>query len=138
MSLCLAGRLSIVSWAGSWPDLHTRVWGSVRLFLCLGVASCAGSLFPQGHPMLLLDSSSTLHSLSSGRPNVRRGSICLYQGDILNQPLSNSLIRNVSSHPDFRSADSINTRHADMGTSIPVPAFFVPRTHIPVDNFSAN
>lgn len=40
VSLYLAGRLSIVSWAGSWPDLHTHVWGSVRLFLSLGVASC--------------------------------------------------------------------------------------------------
>ena len=26
--------------AGSWPDLHCHVWGSVRLFLCPGVASC--------------------------------------------------------------------------------------------------
>ena len=93
---------------------------------------------PRGHPMLLPDSSNILHLLYSGRPNVRMGSICLYQGDILNQPLSNSLIRNVSSRPDFRSAGNINTYHADMGISVPVPAFFVPGTHIPVDNFSAN
>lgn len=85
---------------------------------------------PRGHQMLLPDSSSTLHSLSSGRPNVRRGSICLYQGDILNQPLSNSLIRNVSSHTDFRSAGSLNTYHADMGISVPVPAFFVFEKHV--------
>lgn len=45
----------------------------------------------------------------------------------LNQHLSLSCIGSASLRPDFRSADSINTRHADMGTSIPVPAFFVPR-----------
>ena len=128
MSLCLAGRFSVVSRAGSWPDLHLHARGTVRLFLCLGVASCVGSLNPpRGHPMLLLDSSSTLHSLSSGRQYFRRGSICLYQGDILTQQLSHSLIRNASSRSDFRSAGSINTYHADMGISVPVPAFFVSR-----------
>lgn len=78
---------------------------------------------PRGHQMLLPDSSSTLHLLSSGRPNVRRGSICLSQGDILSQQLSLSLIRNASLRPDFWSAESINTYYADMGISIPVLAF---------------
>ena len=56
----------------------------------------------------------------------------------LNQQLFLSCIRSVSSRPDFRSAESINTYYADMGISIPVPAFFVPGTHIPVDNLSTN
>jgi hypothetical protein len=36
-----AGRFSVVSGSGSWSDLHTRVWGSVRLFYALisGVSS---------------------------------------------------------------------------------------------------
>ena len=92
----------------------------------------------RGHPMLLLDSSSTLHSLSSGRQYFRRGSICLYQGDILTQQLSHSLIRNASSCPDFRSEESINTYHADMGISVPVLAFFVFEKHIPVADSSIN
>ena len=45
----------------------------------------------------------------------------------LNQQLSLSCIRDASSRLDFRSADSINYIHADMGISVPVPAFFVPR-----------
>lgn len=93
---------------------------------------------PKATQMLLFDSSSTLHYLSSGRPNVRRGSICLDQGGTLTQPLFHSIIRSASSRPDFRSAGNINTYHADMGISVPVSAFFVPGTHIPVDNFSAN
>lgn len=49
VSLCLAGRFSVVLRAGSWQDLHYRVWGSVRLFLCLDVAPCARMiLFPRG------------------------------------------------------------------------------------------
>ena len=75
--------------------------------------------------MLLFDSSSTLHLLSSGRQFFRRGSICLYQGDILNQQFSHTLIRSASLRPDFRSAENINTYHADMGISVPVPAFFI-------------
>lgn len=94
---------------------------------------------PRGYPMLLLDSSSTLqYYLSSGIPNVRRGSICLYRGDILNHQLPHSCTGSTSLRPDFRSAENINIYHADMGISVPVSAFFVPRTHIPVDNFSAN
>ena len=113
-----------VSRAGSWPDLHYRVWESVWLFLCLGVASCVGSLNPpRGHPMLLFDSSSAHRSLSSGRQYFRRGCICLYQGNTTKQQLSLSPIRSVSSCPDFRSADSFNYIRADMGISVPVPVF---------------
>ena len=39
VSSCLAGRFSVVLRAGSWPDLHHRVWRSVRLFLCLEILS---------------------------------------------------------------------------------------------------
>ena len=47
VSLCLAGRFSVVLRAGSWQDLHYRVWGSVRLFLCSDAASYVGMiLFP--------------------------------------------------------------------------------------------
>ena len=78
---------------------------------------------PRGHPMLQPDSLSTLHLLSSGKQYFRRDSICLYQGDILSQQLSPSLIKNASLCPDFWSEESINTYYADMGISIPVPAF---------------
>lgn len=56
----------------------------------------------------------------------------------LNQQLSLSCIRSVSSRPGTRSAESINTYHADMGISGPVSAFFILRTHVPVDCFSVN
>ena len=88
--------------------------------------------------MLLHDSSNTLHILTSGRQFFRKGSVCLDRGNFLKKQLSLSCIRSVSLRPDFRSADSFIYIHADMGISIPVPAFFVPGTHIPVDNFSAN
>ena len=101
--------------------------GKRPAFLYLGVASCVGSVNPRGHPMLLPDSSSTHHSLSSGRQYFRRGSICLYQGGTLSQQLFLSCIRSVSSRPDFRATDSFNYIHADMGISVPVPAFFVSR-----------
>ena len=91
---------------------------------------------PKATQMLLFDSSSTLHSLSSGRQYFRRGSICLYQGGTLTQQLSHSLIRNASSRSDFRFAGSINTYHADMGISVPVPAFFVSRNTSPFACFS--
>ena len=84
--------------------------------------------------MLLLDSSSTHHSLSSGRQYFRRGSICLYQGNTINQQLFHSLIKNASLRPDFWSKESINTYHADMGISVPVPAFFVFEKHISGSN----
>lgn len=76
VSLCLAGRLSIVSWAGSWPDLHTRVWGSVRLFCTLvsgqfifsdvrhlkpGVASCVEH-YPHEATMVLFAPQKTIQS----------------------------------------------------------------------------
>ena len=77
--------------------------------------------------MLLPDSSSTHHSLSSGRQYFRRGSIGLSQGNTLKRQFSLSCIRSVSSRPDFRATDSFNYIHADMGISVPVPAFFVPR-----------
>ena len=38
MSLCLAGRFSVVSGTGSWRDLLAHVRGSVRLFLCSDVS----------------------------------------------------------------------------------------------------
>ena len=79
--------------------------------------------------MLLLDSSSTLHSLSSGRQYFRRGSIGLYHGGAINQQLSLSGIRSASSRPDFRSADIEFNIHADMGISVPVPASFVFNNH---------
>ena len=37
-----AGRFSVVTESGSWSDLHTRVWGSVRLFYSSDIASCVG------------------------------------------------------------------------------------------------
>ena len=43
----LLGVFLFVFWAGSLPDLHYRVWGSVRLFLFLDIASCAGTYFPR-------------------------------------------------------------------------------------------
>ena len=73
--------------------------------------------------MLQPDSLSTLHLLSSGRPNVRRGSICLSQGDILSQQLSLSLVKSASLRPDFWSEESINTYYADTGMEIPMSAF---------------
>lgn len=86
--------------------------------------------------MLLLDNSNILHLLSSGRRYFRRGSICLYQGVALNQQLSLSCIRSASSCPDFRSADSFNYIHADMGISVPVSAFFVFDKHNSAADFS--
>ena len=86
--------------------------------------------------MLLLDSSNILHLLCSGRQYFRRGSICLYQGGTLTQPLSLSCIRSASSRPDYRSADSFNNIHADMGISVPVPAFFVFDKHNSAADFS--
>ena len=47
VSLCLAGRFSIVLVAGSWLDLHVHAWGTVRLFLSLDIASCIGSLIAE-------------------------------------------------------------------------------------------
>ena len=47
----------------------------------------------------------------------------------LNQQLFLSCIRSVSSRPDFRSADSFNHIHADMGISTPVSAFFIFEKH---------
>ena len=47
----------------------------------------------------------------------------------LNQQLSLSCIRSVSSRPDFRSADNFNHIHADMGISVPVSAFSFRETH---------
>lgn len=44
----LAGRFSVVTGSGSWRSLHVRAWGSVRLFLFLDTASCAGSLIHRG------------------------------------------------------------------------------------------
>ncbi len=77
--------------------------------------------------MLQLDSTSSLRYLSSGRQYFRRGSICLDRGIFLKQQLSRSPISGgASSRPDFRSADSFNYIHADMGISVPVSAFFVP------------
>lgn len=88
--------------------------------------------------MLLFDCLSTLNYLSSGRPNVRRGSFCLDRGIFLKQQSSLSDIRSSSSRPDFRSAESINTYHADMDISVFMPAFFVPGTLNPVEKLSAN
>ena len=82
---------------------------------------------PRGHPMLLIDSSNIHTLLSSGRQFFRRGSICLDQGGTLTQPLFLSIIRSASSRPDFRSGENLNTYHANMGISVPVPAFFVSR-----------
>lgn len=56
----------------------------------------------------------------------------------LNQQLSPSCIRSASSRPDFRSADSFNYIHADMGISVPVPAFFVFEKHIQVADSGIN
>ena len=126
MSSCLAGRLFIVSVAGSWRDLHCRVWGSVWLFLFLGVASCVGSLIPRGRPMLHLDNSDILHILNAGSQYFRRGSVCLDRGKFLKQQLSRSTISGASSCSVFGVAESINTYHADMDISVSVPAFFVP------------
>ena len=56
----------------------------------------------------------------------------------LNQQLSLSCIRSASSRPDFWSADSFNHIHADMGSSIPLSAFFVFEKHIPAADFSTN
>jgi len=54
----------------------------------------------------------------------------------LTPKLSRSCIKDASSRPDFRSADSFNYIHADMGISVPVPAFFVFEQHIPAIDFS--
>ena len=56
----------------------------------------------------------------------------------LNQQLSLSCFRSASSHPDFRSADSFNYIHADMGISVPVSAFFVFGKHNLVVDFSTD
>ena len=88
--------------------------------------------------MLHLDNSDILHRLSAGSQYFRRGSVCLDQGIFLKQQLSRSTISGTSSCSDSRSAESIITYHADMDISVSVLAFFVPGTHIPVDNFSAN
>lgn len=112
--------------------------GKRLAFFVFGRCLMRRIVIPRGHPMLQFDSSSTLLYLSSGRPNVRRGSIGLYQGVALPQPLFHSIIRSAPSHSDFRSAKTIFNNHADMGGSTPVSALFVPRTRIPVDYFSAN
>ena len=39
-----AGRFSIVTESGSWSDLHTRAWGSVRLFLCSDVKNLTSAI----------------------------------------------------------------------------------------------
>ncbi len=77
--------------------------------------------------MLQLDSTSSLRYLSSGRQYFRRGSICLYHGGTLNQQLSHAFTRSASLRSVFWPTESINTYHADMGISVPMPAFFVPR-----------
>ena len=56
----------------------------------------------------------------------------------LKQQLSLSCIKDASSRPDFRSADSFNYIHADMGISVPVPAFFVFGKHNLVVDFSTD
>ena len=84
--------------------------------------------------MLLFDSSSTLHLLRSGREYFRKGRICLYHGGSLNQQLSFSLVGSASTRPDFRAVDSFHYIHADMGISVPVPAFFVFEKHISGSN----
>jgi len=43
-----------------------------------------------------------------------------------NQKLFLSCIRIASLRPGFQSADSFNYLHADMGTPVSMPAFFVP------------
>lgn len=88
--------------------------------------------------MLQLDSSNILHHLNSGRQYFRRGSVCLERGNFLDKQLSRSTVCGASSCSDFGAAESINTYHADMDISVSVPVFFIPGTHIPVDNFSAN
>lgn len=56
--------------------------------------------------------------------------------EFMNPPLTKyhlySSRRSVSSRPGIRSAESINTYHADMGIYVLVPAFFVSRnTYLP-------
>ena len=54
VSLCLAGRFSVVLRAGSWQDLHYRVWGSVRLFCAQTPPRTQDHKLPEV-PMLLYD-----------------------------------------------------------------------------------
>ena len=55
----------------------------------------------------------------------------------INQLLSLSCIRSTLLHPD-RSEDNFNHIHADMGSSISVPAFCSFEKHIPAVVFSIN
>ena len=90
VSLCLAGRFSVVLRAGSWPDLRVRVWGYVRLFLYSGVASCV-DCHPSEATVFLLKSSANTYFFFAGKPLVRQlprafesfsrnGSFILYSG----------------------------------------------------------
>ena len=57
--------------AGSWPDLHIRVWGIVRLFLCRNETSCE-NCHPSEATVFLLSSSSSSYLLIAGNSFVRQ------------------------------------------------------------------
>ena len=57
--------------AGSWPDLHIRVWGIVRLFLCRNETSCE-NCHPSEATVFLLSSSSSAYFSIAGNPLVRQ------------------------------------------------------------------
>ena len=56
--------------AGSWPDLHIRVWGIVRLFLW-NETSCV-ERYPSEATVFLLSSSSSTCFIFAGKPLVRQ------------------------------------------------------------------